>query len=248
VATGTAIHRRVLELLIKNPKGLSITQIRKMLGIGVEEQQHLDRRIRDLDEEYEIERIRDEGAILYVYRGARSTPRKRSPIHPKVRAEVLLNAHGTCAMCGKTIEKDGITLQIDHIIPVEWGGTSDIGNLQALCAEDNAAKKAYFAGFDQQLMKKVCAYPKIHQRIGQLLILLKPGYVESSLLGAVAGQEDWHKRLRELRTLGWQIEFQKKKHPNGRVTTAYRVQQWTELSDDPAADIRRLEKQRGLKR
>jgi hypothetical protein len=244
----TSIHRRILELLIKHPQGLSVTQLRKMLELNAEEQQHLDRRIRDLDEEHDIDRTRDGGALLYVYKGERATPRRRGPIHPRVRAQVLLNAHGACAMCGRTIGKDGITLQVDHIIPVEWGGTSDIGNLQALCTEDNAAKKAYFAGFDQHLMKKVCSYSKVHQRIGQLLILLQPGFVESSLLGAVAGQEDWHKRLRELRTLGWEIKARKAKQRSGRVTSAYSVEKWTELSDDPAADIRRIEKQRGLKR
>jgi hypothetical protein len=244
----TIIHRRMLELLIANPQGLSITQIRKLLNIGAEEQQHLDRRMRDLDGEYEIERVRSEGATLYVYKGKREVPRTRGPIHRNVRGQVLLRANGACAMCGRTIAKHGITLQIDHIIPVEWGGSSDIENLQALCEEDNAAKKAYFAGFDQELMKKVFSFPKVHQRIGQLLIALSPGYIESFLLGAVAAQEDWQKRLRELRTLGWEIKVRKVKQPNGRVTSAYKVEQWNELSDDPAADVRRIEKERGSKR
>lgn len=248
MAGGTAIHRRILELLTENPDGLSITEIRKRLELGGEEQQHLDRRIRDLDEEHIIERVRKEGATLYVYKGIRDLPRKRGPIHQKVRAEVLINAHGTCAMCGRTIQKDGIKLEVDHIVPVEWGGTSDIWNLQALCSEDNAAKKAYFAGFDPRLMKKVYAFPKVHQRIGQLLIALRPNYVESSLLGAVAGQEDWQKRLRELRTIGWEIAVKKIRHKNGRVTSAYRAEKSTELSDDPAADIRLAEKKRGVKR
>ncbi len=244
----TTIHRRMLELLIAHPQGLSITQMRQLLDLGGEEQQHLDRRMRDLDEEHEIERVRSKGATLYVYKGSRAVPKKRDPITQKVRGQVLLRANGACAMCGRAIAKHGITLQIDHIIPVEWGGNSEIGNLQALCEEDNAAKKAYFAGFDQELMKKVFAFPKIHQRIGQLLVALQPGYVESFLLGAVAAQEDWQKRLRELRTLGWEIEVRKMKQPNGRVTSAYKAAKWTELSDDPSADIRRIEKERGTKR
>ena len=248
MASGTVIHRRILELLIQNPKGLSITEIRKRLELSGEEQQHLDRRIRDLDEEHQIDRLRSKGATLYVYVGPRIVPRKRGPIPKKVRGEVLLKANGACAMCGRTIGKDGITLEVDHIVPVAWGGTSDIWNLQALCSEDNAAKKAYFAGFDPQLMKRVYAYPKVHQRIGQLLIALHPKYVESSLLGAVAIQDDWHKRLRELRTIGWKITVQKTHHANGRVTSAYKAEIWTTLSGDPAADIRLAEKQRGLKR
>jgi hypothetical protein len=248
MASVTAIHRRILELLAHNPQGLSITEIRKRLALSGEEQQHLDRRIRDLDEEHEINRVRSEGSILYVYVGQRAVPRIRGPIPKRVRGEVLLNANGACAMCGRTIAKDGIKLEVDHIVPVEWGGTSDSWNLQALCSEDNAAKKAYFSGFDPQLMKRVYAYPKIHQRIGQLLIALHPKHVESSLLGAVAGQEDWHKRLRELRAIGWKISVRKTHHVNGRVTSAYKAEAWTTLSDDPAADIRLAEKQKGLKR
>src|SRR5438270_3836366 len=248
MATNTSIHRRILDLLIAHPNGLSITQIRQLLKLSGDQQQHLDRRMRDLDEEHEIERVRKDGPLLYVYKGPRATPRKRDPIHRNVRGQVLLRANGACAMCGRTIAKHGITLQIDHIIPVEWGGSSKIENLQALCEEDNAAKKAYFAGFDQELMKKVFAFSKVHHRIGQLLIALQPGYVESFLLEAVAAQDDWQKRLRELRTLGWEIEVKKMKQPNGRVTSAYKVQKWNELSDNPAADIRRIEKERGGKR
>lgn len=248
MAPSTAIHRRILDLLMQNPDGLSVTELRIRLELNAEEQQHLDRRIRDLDETHEIQRVRKDGATLYVYVGPRSVPRKRDPVHPKVRAEVLLRAHGACAMCGRTIQHDGIKLEIDHIIPIEWGGDSDISNLQALCSEDNAAKKAYFAGFDPQLMKRVYAYPKVHQRIGQLLIALHPKYVDGFLLGAVARQEDWHKRLRELRTIDWVVVAKKKKQANGRVTSAYKVEKWTELSEDPAADIRRAEKEGGSKR
>lgn len=238
----------MLELLIAHPQGLSITQIRKLLDLGGQEQQHLDRRMRDLDEEHEIERLRSEGATLYVYKGPREVPRKREPINRKVRGQVLLRSNGACAMCGRTIARHGVTLQIDHIIPVEWGGGSEIENLQALCDEDNAAKKAYFAGFDQELMKKVFAFPKVHHRLGHLLIALQPAYVESFVLEAVAAQDDWQKRLRELRTLGWEIKVRRVKQPNGRVTSAYKVEHWNQLSDDPAADVRRVEKTRGSKR
>lgn len=244
----TEIHRRILDLLSENPQGLSITEIRRMLKLKGTEHQHLDRRVRDLDAAYEIERVRDRGALLYVLKGLRTSPRGRVPIRPKIRAEVLSEAQGACAMCGRTIKEDGIKLQIDHIIPVEWGGTSDKWNLQALCAEDNAAKKASYSGFDPRVMKRVFSHSKVHQRIGELLIQMRPNYVEGWLIGRVAQQEDWHKRLRELRVLGWEISFRKTKQPNGRVTTAYKVEKWTRLSGDPAQDIRKLERARGAKR
>src|SRR5262245_44886053 len=108
----TTIHRRILELLLSNPQGLSITQIRKLLELGVEEHQDLDGRMRDLDGEHVIERVRSAGVTLYVYKGPREVPRKRGPIPQNVRGQVLLRASGACAMCGRTT-KHGITLQID---------------------------------------------------------------------------------------------------------------------------------------
>ena len=38
-------------------------------------------------------------------------------------------------MCGKTIERHGITLVVDHKIPRDWGGTNAEENLWAICEE-----------------------------------------------------------------------------------------------------------------
>jgi hypothetical protein len=51
-------------------------------------------------------------------------------------------------MCGLG-PVDGMKLQIDHIIPREWGGLTDLENLEPLCAPHNHGKKAFFATFDE---------------------------------------------------------------------------------------------------
>ena len=37
-------------------------------------------------------------------------------------------------------KEDGVTLHIDHIIPVSKGGTDELSNLQTLCADCNLNK------------------------------------------------------------------------------------------------------------
>lgn len=49
-----------------------------------------------------------------------------------------------CAACGET---SGI--QVDHIIPFSRGGTSDVSNLQPLCAGCNYYKHDYMISVEQ---------------------------------------------------------------------------------------------------
>ena len=56
-----------------------------------------------------------------------------------LREEVLKRDGYKCCVCGKT-KKDGVRLEIDHIIPVSKGGQSTISNLQTLCSSCNAKK------------------------------------------------------------------------------------------------------------
>jgi len=55
-----------------------------------------------------------------------------SPISPKQRARIYLRDGNKCVFCGA---KEG--LQIDHIILVSQGGTSNDDNLRTLCAQCN---------------------------------------------------------------------------------------------------------------
>lgn len=65
--------------------------------------------------------------------------RERKLINYTLREEVLKRDGYKCCVCGKT-EKDGVRLEIDHIIPVSKGGQSTISNLQTLCSSCNAKK------------------------------------------------------------------------------------------------------------
>ncbi len=63
----------------------------------------------------------------------------REHIPGKLRYDVLAKSGGICVACGASARQRA--LEVDHIVPVNRGGTSDISNLQALCYRCNAQKK-----------------------------------------------------------------------------------------------------------
>src|SRR5262245_39924303 len=117
-------------------------EIREELAeIGTQEQ--LDRRRRELNRYFEIERVRvgTETRSRLVAQKARAADLDTG-ISERDRAAVL--RLGLCAMCGRTPLVDGVRLQVDHKIPKEWGGDDSLENLQPLCEECNRGKKNLF--------------------------------------------------------------------------------------------------------
>ncbi|WP_408639516.1 HNH endonuclease [Neoroseomonas rubea] len=60
----------------------------------------------------------------------------RTSISVRVRWEVLQRDGNRCVVCGQGAS-DGVTLEIDHIVPVSKGGSDEKSNLQILCAPCN---------------------------------------------------------------------------------------------------------------
>jgi hypothetical protein len=152
-------------------------------------------------------------------------------------------------MCGMTIERDGITLHVDHKKPRDWGGTNDRDNLWAICEPCNLGKKALFSAVnaDAATMKAVMAHKSVHVRIGELLKAVGIGNrTKSFMLEIVADQDDWQKRLRELRyeVIGWEIETKTYKTESGRKQADYILKSFREWPPDPTALIRAFEKER----
>jgi 5-methylcytosine-specific restriction endonuclease McrA len=192
-----------------------------------------DRRVRDLRDHFELPAIRIEGKHRYKLVGwskvEKDGPRKSVGL--RLRAEVL--APQRCAQCGRQPLEHGVVLVVDHKIPREWGGTDRRDNLQPLCVECNAGKKAFYATYDRYAdeIRAASAHPEPHGRIGELLKAFHGDWVPSSLIGVVASmqqyQEDWQKRLRELRSLGWKISWKRAKNgKSARTDTWYRVEHW----------------------
>jgi 5-methylcytosine-specific restriction endonuclease McrA len=254
------IHLRIVEAMKRFPEGVTGGQIRQELekqGLRPEDQTHLDRRKRDLkkwfviqtSESTQIVNGKRRKAALYKYIGERADISDEGDINIRVKAEVRHAAHGRCQMCGKTIAEDGIKLVVDHKKPRAWGGTNDRTNLWAICEECNAGKKAYFSSLnvDPEMMKKVIAHQSVHIRIGELLKAIGIGNrTPSSLLEVVADQDDWQKRLRELRypVIGWDVETSRYKGSSGKVLVDYILRSYKPWPEDPTGAIRQFEQQR----
>jgi 5-methylcytosine-specific restriction endonuclease McrA len=64
-------------------------------------------------------------------------PTQRTSISAEMRLRVWQRDGGACRGCGSNVE-----LQLDHVIPVAFGGSNSETNLQMLCASCNHSKGA----------------------------------------------------------------------------------------------------------
>lgn len=239
-------ERNIYRVLYENQdKPLSMSDIRQIMGVEAGEQEHLNRRMRELYRVFEVERTRDGKETLYRLVKKLDVILNTDGISNKVRAYILRNQR--CAQCGRTPLEDGVKLHVDHKLPQAWGGTNDPENLQPLCSVCNEGKRNFYATFDKysEQIKAAANYDEPHRRIGELLKVFNGAPVPPDLLEIVANskqyQDDWQKRLRELRELGWIIETEKRKEGK-RFVASYilkHYEPWPEGSI--RAEIRRRE-------
>jgi hypothetical protein len=96
-------------------------------------------------------------------------------------------------------------------------------------------------------MKNAMGHKSVHVRIGELLKAVGVGKrVHSSLIDVIADQDDWQKRLRELRypVIGWEIDTKLYKDRHGKKQCDYVLRKSTPWPEDPTGIIRRFEKER----
>ena len=246
--TLTGIHVKILELLKANPDGLTIYEIRTNIP-DMDVQQHLDKRVRELRYQYKVPFKKIAGRGVYIFEGERENAIDDDGlISSKLRAKLLHSAHGKCQMCGKSISDDGIKLQIDHKIPRNWGGLTSEENLWAICELCNSGKRDFFATFNDDEMKSILAHNSVYERIAQTLKLYEGSPTPSWLLQFVANaddfQEDWQKRLRELRypVIGLEITASRTKNSNGKWEAAYTLKEWKPLPPNHKFLIKEFER------
>jgi hypothetical protein len=149
-------------------------------------------------------------------------------ISSRLRAEVLMPQR--CFQCGRTPKDHEVVLDVDFKIPRSWGGGTEIENLQPMCENCLEGKRDYLQSFEALADKIRLAinYPEPQRRIGELLLAFGSEWVRSDLLAMVASaqeyQEDWQRRLRDLRFLGWDYESKRRTlDGSGRVWVFYRL-------------------------
>jgi hypothetical protein len=226
-AVSNRVGRRIYrELYEAGEGGLNIGQLKERIP-EFAGQMHFDRRLRDLDKPFVLRRKRRNGAVAYWLAGRRPKALEAGRVSKTLRAEIFFRDGSRCQMCGASPERDpDVQLHVDHKIPLRWGGPNSAENLWALCSDCNTGKQAFFASADEHSdrIRAAINQPEVHRRLGELLRAFGPGVdVPSYLLGIVASalqyQEDWQRRIRELRDLGWDYEVKKQKE--GRRVVAY---------------------------
>lgn len=240
------VASEILNLLRTNPTGLDIEQIKAGLTHGGTHT-HVDRRLRSLRKYYDILGRRSGRRFIYTLGAEKTGQTDSGAISGKVRAQVLNVAKGRCQMCGKTIAEDGIKLQVDHKIPQDWGGLTVLENLWAICLECNNGKQAHFASYDRDEMTTLLNIESVHLRIATFLKMHLNEDVDSNVIEFVANakerQEDWQKRLRDLRypVIGLKISAGRYRTPQGFTRSTYRLENWRELPEDHRQLIRAWE-------
>src|SRR5687767_14042341 len=98
---GVASTRAVYRVLYENrDRALAMPEIRQLSGLDPQHQEHLNRRLRDLDSRFTITRKREGTKTLYQLIEKREVPLNTEGISNKLRAWVLRNQR--CVQCGKT--------------------------------------------------------------------------------------------------------------------------------------------------
>lgn len=215
-----------------------------------EDQSQTDRSIRELKRYFAIEATQVGDDRRYVLQGWSETrpPNADVAISLRRRAEVL--APQRCAQCGRQPLEDHVKLMVDYKVPLSWGGDKEPENLQPLCEDCSAGKRDYFRSFEAyaEQIRTAIGYDEPQKRIGELLRAFGGDWVRSDLLGIVASaknfQEDWQRRLRDLRFLGWDYQHKKRHHEGSRVWTYYRLTKSAHWPDNLPQAIRAEEAKR----
>lgn len=185
--------------------------------------------IRSLREYFDVAATPLDGEVRYQLTGWAGTRSKSEqvPISPRLRVQAL--ARGRCSLCGKAPGQHGVVLEVDLRVPPEWGGTNDPENLWALCETCHVGWLQHLQTYAPYADKisRAASYAEPQRRIGELLKAFDGGWVPSELIGIVASakeyQEDFQRRIRDLRFLGWDIKQQKRYNEGARVRSYYRL-------------------------
>jgi 5-methylcytosine-specific restriction endonuclease McrA len=234
------VTRRQMEELLRSPGGLTLPELEARVP-EYAAQTHFSRRLRDGDKVFNIERLREGRVVRYRIVGMREQIAQVSRISPRVRVRVLYRDGARCQLCGASPEKrPEVELEVDHRVPLHLGGDNSEDNLWTLCRPCNQGKRAYFStALDSHAdqLAKALNEPEVHKRLGETLRAYGLGTeVPSAVLEIAASarqfQEDWHRRLRELRELGWDYEVKKRKE-NGRIVSFYILTKDGDWPDGP---------------
>jgi 5-methylcytosine-specific restriction endonuclease McrA len=143
--------------------------------------------------------VRGDGYVRLTSLEKSAARGERKAITEKLRYQVLSRDSFRCRACGRGAD-NGVKLQVDHIVPVDWGGTNDISNLLTLCEQCNRGKKSWVDAVPSQIMQQIMAKQTVDSRIEALFDNFPNQDIPSSLIQVVSkGALDWQRALRRVR-------------------------------------------------
>ena len=248
----TPLKQKIIRAFLKLGVGRPVTveQIRTVMGLKMNEQQELTRRIRELEQQNGYELPYDPKTKTYKLLSEKAKPVMvvdDRRISGKLQAQILFIANGRCGMCGNTVKEDAIRLVIDHRVPYAWGGATNSENLWAICETCNIRKKDFLTDLPSDIMKECMRHNETIKRLGELLKAFRGNIVPRSLLEIVGQDDEWTRRLRELRDLGWKVERVVDTSQKGRYQHAYKLIESKDWPKDIRATIRKTPKKRRQK-
>jgi 5-methylcytosine-specific restriction endonuclease McrA len=87
-------------------------------------------------------KLRKENPINDIYTKEKAIIFYQSREWRKLRVDVIEEQKGRCQMCGRSYKIHGVTIHVDHIVPIsiDWSRRLDKTNLQVLCEDCNLGK------------------------------------------------------------------------------------------------------------
>lgn len=175
-------------VLISNQKIQNLAQI-----------QDWPRMIRSLRQEgWQIEYNRKQNGYILKSDKKLNTKKGRIQIPGNIRYFILQRDDSKCQRCGKGIG-DGVTLEIDHKLPVDWGGTNESNNLWTLCHICNGGKKNLYSDLNSSVMKEVSKEISGYGKIVTFFKLNPNKLVEPFQIEVISGIRDWTRTIRLIR-------------------------------------------------
>lgn len=203
---------KILNLFLENVrKPLSRDEVAAIAGVF-----EWARPVRLLRQEgYDIHYSSKDGT--YTLRSSKKTEgNERGYIDRKTRYSILQRDGSTCQRCGRT-PADGVKLNVDHKIPVDFGGETVDNNLWVLCRECNEGKKHWFRNGDPEEMKKIFRMKSTKERLDAYFDLHPNELIEISKLQVVGGTREWTRTLRYVREeTGKDIRYVRKNPQTGQ--------------------------------
>jgi hypothetical protein len=201
------LFEEIIKVKKQGSKNIIIEHLKKHIGEWIHNQKFREitgandvpRTIRALRQEgWQIE-IRGDGYHRLLNEEKLPPKGIRKAISRKERYLVFHGDGFRCRACGLSVE-DGAKLTVDHIIPVDWGGPSEMANYQALCEDCNAGKQAWVKSNPSDIMKQILALPTVDARIEALFDAFPDQDIPSSTIQLVSkGALDWQRAIRRIR-------------------------------------------------